>query len=100
MLVNGHTNAGDVELAIAAEGAGLANEVGTALAQDVVETVAPTEIASLGFFSCVLIALIRLEVLPGHLALWCGFVHVVLEALVQRQGVSVGQLQFTRQLRC
>ena len=48
MAVDDHTNTGGVELKIAAEGAGLADEVGTALAQDGVQAVTPAEVAAPG----------------------------------------------------
>jgi nitrogen regulatory protein PII len=48
MLVDDHANAGSVEVEVTAERAGLADKVGTALAQDGVEAVTPTEIAGLG----------------------------------------------------
>jgi hypothetical protein len=48
MEVNEHANTIGVKLTVAAEGAGLADEVGTTLAQDGVEAITPAEIASLG----------------------------------------------------
>jgi hypothetical protein len=46
MVFDDQANARGVKLKIAAEGAGLADEVGTALAKDGVQAVTPAEIAA------------------------------------------------------